>query len=78
VDRAFTVVLVNMTASDEPVTIRLPDTLRVERLQTHVTSSSLSFASQPDLALSDGKLSLVAPAYAVLTLHGGIGGSSAD
>jgi O-glycosyl hydrolase len=77
-DRALTVVLVNMTASGEPVTIRIPDALSVERLQTHVTSSSLSFARQPDLALSDGKLSLVAPAYAVLTLHGRVGRSPAD
>ena len=77
-DRAFTVVLVNMTASDEPVTLRLPGTLRVERFQTHLTSSSLSFARQPDLAVSDGKLSLAAPAHAVLTLCGRTGGSSAE
>jgi hypothetical protein len=67
-----------MTASDEPVTLQLPDTLRVERLQVHVTSSSLGFARQLDLSASDGALSFAAPAHAVLTLHGGIGGSSAD
>jgi O-glycosyl hydrolase len=69
-DRTITVVLVNMQASDKPVSIQLPDTLSVKSVQVHLTSSSVSFARQRDLAVSGGKVSLTAPAHTVLTLHG--------
>jgi len=69
-DRTITVVLVNMQASDKPVSIQLPETMSVKNLEFHLTSSDVSFARQKDLAVSSGKVSLTAPAHAVLTFYG--------
>jgi O-glycosyl hydrolase len=69
-DRRLTVVLVNMKASPEPVTVELPEGLGIESLEVYVTSSSASFAMHGDLAVGGGKASLTAPAFSVLTLHG--------
>lgn len=69
-DRTITVVLVNMRASNEPVSIRLPTTLPVGSMEAYLTSTSASFTRQRDLPVSNGEVSLEVPGHAVLTLHG--------
>jgi O-glycosyl hydrolase len=69
-DRTITMVFVNMLPSNELVHVQLPRTLSVKKLHVHLTSSSASFAMQNDLVVSSGRVSLVAPAHAVVTLHG--------
>jgi O-glycosyl hydrolase len=70
VDRTITLVLVNMKASVQSISVLLPKSLSVTSLQAHLTSSSVSFARQKDLPVSGNQVSLTIPAYSVLTLHG--------
>jgi O-glycosyl hydrolase len=69
-DRTLTLVLVNMQASNQEVSILLPGALSVERLEVHLTSRSSSFARREDLRVSRDRVSLTIPAQSVVTLHG--------
>jgi len=69
-DRSLTVVLVNMKAFPESVTVQLSEELGVQILEVYMTSSSASFSRQINLAVAAGKASLTVPAYSVLTLRG--------
>lgn len=69
-DRVLTLVLLNMSPSDEQVRIELPARLSLPVLQSHLTSSRASFARQPDLPVSSNQVQITAPAYSVITLHG--------
>jgi O-glycosyl hydrolase len=69
-DRTITVVLVNMRASDEPVSVRLPTNLPLGSMEAYLTSSTGAFARQRDLPVSDGQVPLEVPSHGVLTLYG--------
>jgi O-glycosyl hydrolase len=72
-DGMLTLVLLNMSPSDEQVRIGLPPELSLHALQSHLTSARESFARQPDLPVSSHQVDLSAPAHSVITLHGRTG-----
>lgn len=69
-DLAATYVLVNMTASNQPVSIQLATAVSPPSYQVYRTSGSDSFARQADLTPIDNVVSLTMPAYSVVTVYG--------
>lgn len=71
-DGTITVVLVNMQPTAHRVTLRFPEDVSVDRLQTYLTSNDRSFAKQGGPSISGGGADLSVPPHSVLTVHGGL------
>ena len=69
-DGTITVVFVNMQPTAQRVTVRFPEDVTVDRLQTYLTSEEQSFAKQDGGSISQGSTDLSLPPHSVLTMHG--------
>jgi len=67
-DHTFTTVLLNMTATAEPVTVDIPASLGVTSLSDIRTSNTENFAQLATMGVSGGRVSFTLPAYSVETL----------
>ncbi|MCX7847169.1 MAG: hypothetical protein N2595_03960 [bacterium] len=69
-DLTLTIVLVNMRATAQSVTVVLPPYPAIGAYQVYRTKNDENFAQQPDLVPSNGRMSLTVPGYSVVTLYG--------
>ena len=72
----LTVVLVNMRSAADTTNVKIPSSLGISSLQQFRTSASESFATQANLAVSNGQVSVSVPPLSVVTLYGRGGGGT--